>query len=267
MAMASETALRTAGQLTETEQRLQAQFDKLEKQFSVLREQTRQAQKLASLGTAAAMLAHEFNNLMSPVVGYARYAIDANDQQLMVKALTMTLKQTAIITAMSDRILGLASSEARAVCPVNVRDAVADAEACLCRDLSKDGIKLVNEVDSAIQVQADPRQLQQVLFNLFLNARQAITHRSGRIKVTASRAGDDAVAIDVADNGCGIPADRIDDIFDAFHTTKSDRPDKSGLGLGLTLCRDIIEEHGGTIRVSSEVGKGSTFTVSLPAGS
>lgn len=250
---------------TDTEQRLHAQFEKLEKQFSLLKEQTRQAQKLASLGTAAAMLAHEFNNLMSPVVGYARYALDAGDGALMVKALEMTLKQTAIITAMSDRILGLAASEATAVTRVNVREAIAEAEACLCRDLSKDGIKLVNEVDAAVYVQADAKQLQQVLFNLLLNARQAIKHRNGRIKITATRAEDGLFAIEVVDNGCGIPSDRIDDIFDAFHTTKSDRPDKSGLGLGLTLCRDIIEEHGGAIRVASEVDQGATFTFTLRA--
>ncbi|HRX85444.1 MAG TPA: ATP-binding protein [Phycisphaerae bacterium] len=250
---------------TETEQRLQAQFERLERQFAMLKDQTRQAQKLASLGTAAAMLAHEFNNLMSPVVGYAKYAVDAQDPELMTKALTMTLKQTAIVTAMSDRILGLAVSEAQAVAPVSVHAAVADAEACLCRDLSKDGIRLVNEVDAEVQVLADPRQLQQVLFNLFLNARQAIKHRNGRIKVTAEAGDDNTVNIHVADNGAGIPEEAIQDIFDAFYSTKDDRPDKSGLGLGLTLCRDIVEEHHGRIGVASEVGKGTTFTITLPA--
>lgn len=250
---------------TDTEQRLQAQFERLEHQFGILKEQTRQAQKLASLGTAAAMLAHEFNNLMSPVVGYAKYAVDSKDPELMVKALTMTLKQTAIVTGMSDRILGLAASETQAVARVNVQSAVADAEACLCRDLSKDGIRLVNEVDPAVHVMADPRQLQQVLFNLLLNARQAIKHRNGRIRVSAEAAGERKVAIHVADNGCGIPAEALSDIFDAFYTTKDDRPDKSGLGLGLTLCRDIVEEHHGAIDVASELGKGTTFTITLPA--
>jgi len=257
------TPAQPVAQLTETERRLQMQFEKLERQLNQLREQTRQAQRLASLGTNAAALAHEFNNLMSPVVGYARHALDKNDPGLMVKALNITLRQTEILTAMSDRILGLASSEAQRVERVSVRDAVADAEMCLCRDLSKDGITLVNAVDDAVCVMADPRQLQQVLFNLFLNARQAISHRSGRIKVTADCA-DDFVAIHVSDNGSGIPADRIDDIFDAFYSTKDHRPDKSGIGLGLTLCRDIVEEHHGTIQVSSEINQGTTFTFTLP---
>jgi signal transduction histidine kinase len=179
----------------------------------------------------------------------------------------MTLRQTAIVTAMSDRILGLAVNEAQAMVRVNVADAVADAEACLIRDLSKDGITLVNGADKGIWVHADPRQLQQVLFNLFLNARQAIKNRNGRIRITAEVTSDDFVTIHVADNGSGIPADRLDDIFDAFYSTKDDRPDKSGIGLGLTLCREIVEEHGGQMRVASTAGEGTTFSFTLPNAS
>jgi two-component system NtrC family sensor kinase len=248
----------------ETQRRLQAQFEKLERQFAQIKEQNRQVQKLASLGTNAAVLAHEFNNLMSPVVGYARYAVNAGDPELMAKALNMTLRQTAIVTAMSDRILGLAANETRAAIAVSLCDAVADAEACLCRDLSKDGITLVNGVEAGITVQADPGQLQQVLFNLLLNARQAIQHRNGRIRITADRETEGRIAVHVADNGAGIPADRLPEIFNAFYSTKKDRPDKSGIGLGLTLCKEIVEEHGGAMRVASEPDRGTTFTFSLP---
>ena len=93
------------------EQRLQAQFERLESQFLLLKEQTRQAQQLAALGTAAAMIAHEYNNLMTPVLARARHAIDSGDTGLMVKALELTLKQADIMTAMSDRVLGLAGDE------------------------------------------------------------------------------------------------------------------------------------------------------------
>ncbi len=263
----TDTPAENSSQLNATERRLQAQFRKLEAQFALLKEQTRQAQKLASLGSAAAMLAHEFNNLMSPVVGYARYALDHREPDLMAKALEMTLKQTSILTAMSDRILGLAVNEAQRIEAVNVRQAVADAEACLCRDLSKDGITLMNKVAEDVLVSADPKQLQQVLFNLFINARQAITHRSGRIKVWTD-VYDDQVGIHVSDNGGGIPADKLDDIFDAFYSSKQDdRPDKSGIGLGLTLCKEIVEEHSGQISVDSQEGEGATFTITLPAAS
>lgn len=249
----------------DAERRLHAQFEKLEQQFLQLKNQTRQLQRLASLGTAATMLAHEFNNLMTPVVSYAQYAADSGDPELMAKALRMTLKQTGIVTSMSDRILGLATNEARPTRKVAVREMVEDAEACLFRDLSKDGIRLNADVDDSLCVLADPGQMQQVFFNLLINARQAIKHRNGRITISARRDGDEYVAIDVADNGCGIAPDRIDRVFDEFYSTKEDRPDKSGLGLGLSLCRDIVEEHRGTISVRSEPEKGTTFTIRLPS--
>jgi signal transduction histidine kinase len=253
-------------QLNETELRLQEQFDYLEAQFARLKDQARQAQRLASLGTAATVLAHEFNNLMSPVVGYAQFAIDSQDPELMAKALRITLKQTAIMTAMSDRILGLAANETSSVQRVNIKEAIDDARECLIRDLSKDNIEFITEIDDSLTFQADPRQMQQVFFNLLTNARQAIQHRHGRITIAAKRTDDETVSISFRDNGSGIPKDSLDAIFGEFYSTKKDRPGKSGIGLGLSLCRDIVEEHRGTIQVASEVGKGTIFTLKLPSG-
>ena len=253
-------------QITETEERLKEQFDYLEAQFERLKDQTRQAQRLATLGTAATMLAHEFNNLMSPVVGYAQYAIDTQDTELMAKALRITLKQTAIMTAMSDRILGLAANEVSSVQRVKVKEAIDDARECLIRDLSKDNIEFITEIDDSLTFQADPRQMQQVFFNLLTNARQAIQHRHGRITVAAERIDDETVSISFRDNGSGIPKDSLDAIFGEFFSTKKDRPGKSGIGLGLSMCRDIVEEHRGTIQVASEVDKGTIFTIKLPSG-
>ncbi len=250
---------------TDTERRLVAQFEKLEQQFVLLKEQTRQAQTLASLGTAAAMLAHEFNNLMTPVVSYAKYAVDSEDPALMTKALRLTLKQTDIVSAMSDRILGLAVNEAQNIQSVNLRQNVEEAILCLCRDLSKDSIKLINNVEESIHVSADPRQLQQVFFNMLINARQAIDHRNGKIRIEAHKPDDDSVEITITDNGCGIKEEILDSIFDEFFTTKGQQKGKKGSGLGLALCRDIVTEHRGHIAVASEVGKGTTFTIRLPS--
>ena len=174
-------------QNTTTEQKLIAQFEKLENQFAQLKEQTRQAQTLATLGTSAAMLAHEFNNVMTPVISYARFAIDSDDKELMVKALNMTLKQAAIVSSMSDRILGLAVNEAQVLKPVNLSATVEEAKLCMCRDLSKDSITLVNSIEPSLKVMADAKQLQQVFFNMLINARHAIDHRNGRIKISAEK--------------------------------------------------------------------------------
>lgn len=252
---------------TDAELRLQAYFAKLEEQFRQLKEQTRQAQQLASLGTAAAMLAHEINNLLTPVVSYAGYALQAADTELMAKALRLTLKQVDLVTSMADRILGLARHDEKRVQQAPIAAIVADAIAALCRDFSKDGITFKCEVPDHLCVVVDPRQLTQVFFNLILNARQAIQHRQGRITISAARTDGEQVEIRVADNGCGIPRENLGRIFEPFYSTKQhDRPGKSGSGLGLALCRELIAEHGGTIAVASEPGQGTTFTILLPAG-
>lgn len=245
---------------------LQSQIERLETQFSKLRDQVRLTQQLASLGTAAAMMAHEFNNLMTPVVSYARYALDNDDVELMKKALEMTLKQTSTVSAMSERILGLAVHEAPKPAQVDIGEVVKDAAACLCRDAEKDGITQRVDIPPDLMVWADERQLRQVFFNLLLNARQAIQHRSGRIIITAEPADEDTVAIHVKDNGSGIDPANLENIFEPFFTTKTadSHGKKKGTGLGLALCKDIVEEQRGQISVQSEPGHGTTFTIILP---
>ncbi len=246
---------------------LRAQVENLERRFVALRDQVRQSQRLASLGTAAAMLAHESNNLMTPVGGYAKYALEHDDVEMMKKALGMTLRQTATLSAMANRILGLAIDEAQSFESVAVRECAEEAVACLCRDLTKDGIALTLEIDADLKVWAEPKQLVQVLFNLLINARQATGGRSGRITISARETDDDRVAIEVRDTGCGIPPDQLDAVFEPFFTTKKDARanGRPGVGLGLAICRDIIEEHRGRITVASELGKGATFTITLPS--
>jgi len=227
----------------------------------------RELHRLTVLGTAAATIAHEFNNLMTPVVGYAKYAAESGDMELMKKALLMTLKQTAIACAMSDRVLGLATNEIRPGRRVDVRELVDDAIACLCRDLSKDGITLRVDVQNGLFVEAVAEQLQQVLFNLLINAREALQGTAGRIVISAVQTPDNRVSIAVRDTGKGIAPELQQRIFEPFFTSKDSNGNgrRCGVGLGLAVCRDIVQENRGRIWVESEVGVGTTFTISLPA--
>src|SRR5208283_5185337 len=109
-------------------------------------------------------------------------------------------------------------------------------------------------------------QIQQILLNLLINARQAMPG-GGRLMIRlAYDAENDMVDLVVRDNGAGIPADKLPRIFEPFYTTKSGPDDsgKGGSGLGLSMCREIIEAHHGRIRVDSTVGKGTAFTLKLP---
>jgi two-component system, NtrC family, sensor kinase len=245
---------------------LQSHVDHLASQFDVMKAQLRQMQKLASVGTTAAMMAHEFNNLLTPVVAYARHALDSGDVELMRTALNKTLERTAILNQMASRIIGLARQRDSAIQAIKLKPLVENAIGCLCRDPSKDNIAVNVQIDPELAVRANENQLLQVLFNLVINARQAMLGRRGRLTVDAAPAPDGKVLISVRDTGCGIAPEHLPRIFEAFFSTKTstDKPDRAGLGLGLCICQQMIEELGGTITVASEVNVGTTFTVALP---
>ncbi|MDO8631503.1 MAG: ATP-binding protein [Phycisphaerales bacterium] len=276
-------------------------FAQLSAQFDVLKAQVRQAQQLSSLGTAAAMIAHEVNNLLTPILSYADYALATDDAPLAKKALTVTARNTRMLIAMSERILELGAAKPQRRESVGVRQAVEEALASLCRDLFKDGITFEMKVDETLTVFADPLQLRQVLFNLFLNAREAMApNHSGRLTVSAYQSRDrkgagggevrsekleersttasidnrsrptasgtiDKVVIEIRNTGPPIPPELLPHIFEPFQTTKPVRRDGKSRcgGLGLALVRDLIEENDGTISVASDE-TGTTFAITLP---
>ncbi len=244
---------------------MEDRFAQLTAQFDVLKAQVRQAQQLAGLGTAAATIAHEVNNLLTPILSYADAALQSGDGPLAQKALTVTARNVRMLIAMSDRILELGAAKPRERESVRVRQAVDDALASLCRDPSKDGISLSIAVEESLTVFADPLQLRQVLFNLFLNAREAMApSHSGRLSVTAS-SGPKGVAIEVRNTGPAIPPDLLPHLFEPFQSTKRATRDGKARcsGLGLALVRDLVEENDGTIDVSSDQ-TGTTFRIRFP---
>ena len=246
---------------------IELRFRELTSQFEVLRAQVRQAQQLASLGTAAAMLAHEVNNLLTPIRGYVEFAQGSGDVELMRKALSVTAKNVRILTDMSARVLEIGAAKPRKPEPVNVKRVVEDALASLCRDLSKDSIELSLEIDESLTVFADGLQLQQVLFNLLNNAREAMASQHGGRLNVAARASDTNVVITVSNTGPPIPVELLPRLFEPFQSTKpAERNGRTRCsGLGLTLCKDLIEENNGTLTITSAPNHPTTFTIHLPA--
>ncbi len=248
------------------EQSVDRHLDRLQSDLTKLKQQLYHAQKLSALGTNAAMLAHEINNLLTPPMGYAKFALEQNDSALMAKALTVTVTQIDAVVAMTDRVLSMAADEPESRHSVKLLDAVQHAIQCLCRDVKKDGIALSVDIADDLTVRANQNQLEQVFFNLLLNARDALEGRTGQITVQGRSVDDDTVQIDFTDTGTGIATEHLDAIFDDFFTTKNDPATgkKHGTGLGLSVCRDIIAEHRGTIAVQSTPGGGTTFSICLP---
>ncbi len=251
----------------ETGPTIEQELLKVQERLDLLRAQVRQAQQLSSLGAGAAMIAHEFNNLLTPIFSYCKAALDADDRDLQQRALRMTLKNVQMLIAMSERVLKISAASPAKREHVHVRAAAHDAAASLCRDLSKDGIRFIVSVDESVTVWADSLQLQQVLFNLFLNAREAMAESHGGRLTISARCQADKVFLEVRNTGEAIPPDLLPFIFDPLQSSKATARNERArcTGLGLALCRDLVEENDGTISVTSEPDRGTTFTIALPS--
>lgn len=247
----------------------------LQEQIDALNAQLTESQRLATVGTIAAVIAHEFNNLLTPIASYCQMALNAidqkkNDPELTHKALTKSIHHAMRAGKICNSMLSLVRGE-RENRTIRIQTLIDETLAVLARDPRKDGIALRVQVKPELQIKGDPVQLEQVLLNLLINARQALLgedrSRGNSITIKADRADDEHVRISVIDTGPGIQAENLAKIFDPFFTTKtSPRPgEHRGSGLGLHICKQIIEVHGGSIDVDSTPGRGTTFGLLLPA--
>jgi signal transduction histidine kinase len=253
-----------------------APLDDLQAQLDVLREQLTESQRLATVGTIAAVIAHEFNNLLTPIASYCQLALNEldkgkDDPELTRKALTKSVHHAMRAGKICNSMLSLVRGE-RENRTIKIQSLIDEALAVLARDPSKDGIALRVKVEPDLEVRGDPVQLEQVLLNLLINARQAMMmsdrgRGTGSITIKADHTDEGQVRINITDTGPGIDAKNVAKVFEPFFTTKTTAKsgEPRGTGLGLHICKQIVEGHGGTIEVESELGKGATFGLLLPA--
>jgi len=231
-----------------------------------LRSQNLQLQALATLGSATCMIAHEINNLLTPLTTYAALAVqNPNDVELARKVLDKTVRNCQRASKIMQSVLAVANGQKDQREQAAVKALVEQVFTCLCRDLAKDGITVQTNIPDDLRVECVPVQIEQVLMNLILNAREAMLPGGGILKVSAATQ-DGHVAIAVSDTGTGIPTEHLASIFRPFFTTKTGKNSASGSGsgVGLAFCKRIVDAHGGEIGVTSQVGQGSTFTIRLP---
>ena len=220
-------------------------------------------QRLELIGTLTSSISHEFNNLLTPIMGYSLMAlerIDEQDTELydgVLEIYEASRKAKAIISRLSD--LSRRNSEAF------FREVSLDELVKKTLDVATPAkpeqveIKLnLNCWDQRIQ--ANELQLSQLLLNLILNGFSAISGKGGILTVD-TWFDEDSAFLAVSDTGCGIPEENLPRIFEPFFTTKEAG---AGTGLGLAIAAQVAEEHHGTIHVESAVGKGTVFTVTLP---
>jgi signal transduction histidine kinase len=239
----------------------------LEQQVQLLTDQLHQAQKMTSLGELVSTTTHEFNNVLMTIINYAKMGMRCRDDATRDKALEKILAASNKAARITNSILGLARNRSNGFEPTDMAKMVDDALVLLEREMNKYRISVERQIGELPEAQINTNQIQQVLLNLLINARQAMPD-GGRILIKLQHeAADNTIVLVVRDNGKGIAPDKLRRIFDPFFSTKSgpDETGKGGTGLGLASCRNIIESHRGRIRVQSTVGKGTAFTIKLPA--
>src|SRR5438034_11229899 len=231
-----------------------------------LREQLLRAQRLSSVGTLASSVAHEFNNILTTIINYAKLglkpeATEASRMQALEKILKGSQRAAVIISSM----LGFARNHTPARADTDLVALVEEVLILTEKDLSKHQVQIEKKIQGRPKAPVVRGQIEQILINLIINARQAMP-RGGRLTLEVRDNSQTHMAeVRISDTGVGIPPDQLRLIFEPFYTTKEpDEHGHGGTGLGLSVCRQIIEQHHGRIRVESVVGKGSTFTVKLP---
>ncbi|MBI2825439.1 MAG: sensor histidine kinase [Planctomycetia bacterium] len=238
----------------------------LEEQVAILKDRLAQAQRLTALGELASTTTHEFNNVLTTIINYARLGLRHKDQATREKSFEKILSAGTRAARITSTILGFARNRPHSLEPTDMVKLVDDTLLLLERELNKYRVTVERYVDAVPKTLANPNQIQQVFLNLLINARQAMP-QGGRVVIKLNHDREsDMVDLVVRDTGCGMTPEVLRRIFDPFFTTKTgpDASGKGGTGLGLSTCREIIEAHHGRIRVDSTPGKGTAFTLKLP---
>lgn len=251
--------------ILEKRQSLHLKTEQVKRKNCELVRQLEQLEQLSVVGKAWAMVAHEINNLLTPLTTYAQLALtDPEDPDLVQKALKKAIRLGNQAAEILQQVPILAGQQETQKIPYSVRQIVDDVFSTMARDFKKDGIRVQKEIPEDLQVQIDPIGIRQVLINLILNAREAMLPGGGRLKISAGSE-PQGVQICISDTGCGMSPEHLEHIFEPFFTTKNGQQgQRKGNGVGLAFCRRVIENHGGNIQVRSRLKEGTIFTIGLP---
>jgi len=244
--------------------------------YKRIQEQLLRAQRMESIGTLTGGIAHDFNNLLMPILGYTEATIeDLGPEHPNIEDLRMVLDAAAKAARLTRQLLSFSRRQVLQLEVLDLNRHVLDLVKMLQRVIGEDIELQTNLATNLWPVKADAGQIQQVLMNLAVNARDAMP-RGGELIVETQNASlgpeyarthypmepGDYVVLAVSDTGCGMDEATRERVFEPFYTTKT-----QGTGLGLSTVYGIVKQHGGYIWVYSEPGQGSTFKIYLPRAS
>jgi len=225
------------------------------------------SERLAAVGKMAAMIAHEVRNPLSSIglnTELLEEELDAASGVEEARELCRAIhREVDRLTVITEEYLSFSRLPKPKLADEHVNAMVSDLAAFVREDLAVKQVTLTTDLAAGDPLaRIDVAQIRQCLLNLIRNAAEAVVAKgSGHVTLRTRAAAAGRVEIDVEDTGIGIPADVLPQLFDPFFSTKED-----GSGLGLALTQQIVRDHGGDLRVDSVVGRGTTFTVSVPVG-
>ncbi len=229
-----------------------------------LQDQLIQSEKMSAVGQLVAGVAHDLNNPLASVLGFADFLVESPDVPAHLREPLRVIQQESLRAAtIVKNLLGFARKQEHGRHSTAIRPLLEATLGLLRNQLMADRVEVRLEAEPGLPpVRINPNQIQQVFVNLIHNASQAIaaSGKPGSIHITA-RQGLHGMVIDVADDGPGMPEDLAVRVFEPFFTTK---PEGQGTGLGLNICQGIVKEHGGHISLATAPGSGATFSVELP---
>jgi len=240
---------------------------KTEEEKERLQAQLIHSEKMAGIGTLTGGIAHEFNNLLQIMSGHAEFAQRTKKPEDMEEALEIVGNTSDRVSKIIKDLLSFSRREPLERKHCHIAELVEFVLSMTEEQLKKHNIKVVREYRKTLKVEVNKGELQQVFLNMVTNARDAMLPKGGRLAIKVKKVKDN-VEVSFADTGIGIESENLSKVFEPFYTTKGAVGGDTriqGIGLGLSVSYGIVERHGGTIEVESKVGKGTTFTIRLPA--
>ena len=251
---------------TAAEETLRRSEEQLRKQAQELEQQLIASGRLVSLGEITASMAHEFNNPLGIVMGFTQDIMSETDpSDPHYRSLKIIDEESKRCEKIIQDLLQFARPKSADLCPTDVKQVLEKTLGLVTNHLYKQKIETITQIEDDLpKINADPQELEQVLINLYLNAIDAMPD-GGTLTVATkpilnASGAPQEVVISVVDTGFGIAPEDLPKIFQPFFTAKK----KRGLGLGLPICDRIIKNHGGRIKVGSQVGQGTIFEINLP---
>ncbi|MDO5581310.1 MAG: ATP-binding protein [Planctomycetia bacterium] len=238
----------------------------LQEKIALLEDRLAKTEQLTAVGELASTTTHEFNNILTMIINYANLGLRHEDKETRDRSFTKILDSAKRAARITSTVLGLARNRKPGFEPSDLTSLTEDVLLLLEKEMNKYKIAVEKVFQPVPNIMGNGNQIQQILVNLLINARQAMPN-GGRLLLKIAPVPDQKMAeLTIRDYGTGIPPEKLPHIFDAFYTTKKgpDESGKGGTGLGLSLCKNIIEAHHGKIRVESALGKGTAFIIRLP---